>query len=364
MQDNSNQNQTQPTASQPFASSTGLIDTPMPQNDLNKLMSTQEPVTTPVTPSVPSIPVEAPIQPDLTSRAAQDVSQPIIPPTAPAVQEFQQQLPQELPQQEVNVGQELMAEKVDVATDQTTVIPEATTQQGDLSNADISSSSGINSGNLNVVDMMVAKPSTPEQPKQQPEPATVEPTIPQQEFQPVTPTAEAASSTTKAENLNILSDIIPTPMAENPISSLSESANRPVGPSFGESGSQPDQSVPFSVAPEGQLSQVFELAPSEVVIPSNSEPVMIQPEPAMVPVDTNSTIALNSVGAVGAATPVSTSAVINPNDDATKKSGMFGGFLRYAIWIFILLLGVVAIFLGVYLAGLIEIPFLDSIFGR
>lgn len=384
MQDNSNQNQTQPTASQPFASSTGPIDTPMPQNDLNdlnKLMSTQEPVTTPVTPSVPSIPVEVPTQPDLTAQVTQiptenlsidTASQPVVPTTAePVVSPTMapvQELPQDLPWQQTDAVQGIPAEPVGIAAEQTAAVPEVPVQQADTTFINNPTTSGVDASNLNVVDMMGATPATVGQPEQQPEPTTIEPTIPQEEFKPITPVTETVSPTAKAENLNILSDIIPTPIAEKPIppvGAVGGLTNEPVIQAFSQPVGEPaSQSVsepaPLSVAPEGQLSQVFELTPSEVVIPSNSEPMMIQPEPAMVQMDMNATATAvkETVG------PAVTKVTSSTNEETAKKSGTFGGFLRYAIWIFILLLGVVAIFLGVYLAGLVDIPFLDTIFGR
>ena len=158
------------------------------------------------------------------------------------------------------------------------------------------------------------------------------------------------SPTAKAESLDVLNDIIPTPVVEQPVAAATNAETElPTAPAG-----------PVSIAPEGQLSQVFELTPSDVAIPSNETSTVVQTEPAMVPISSvNSTNPVPEMVSVG----LNQNTAVN-YQKTNQKNGRSGGVLRYILWMFILILGVVAVILGAYLANLIQIPFLNSIFGR
>ena len=312
MQDNSNQTTTQPTDSQQMGTPpVPPVTDNFPDNQLGGLVGG---INSPAQDVVPDVPVSpAPVDNPVAAVDTAPISTPLDVTLEPAPA---------MPEVKAEEKAQMPTENLDVDVAATPVVPAATPAPEPMPEPmsepvkPVETPSNIDASTLNVTDMMDTKPSDPEN------------------VTPVSPTA-------KAESLNVLSDISPTPVVEKP----SEPFTPPV----------PAQTGPVSIAPEGQLSQVFELAPSDVEIPSSTTPSVQQSEPSMVPLD--------SIGNTNMSSNIN-SELVTKDQPKNQKSGKLGSILRYVIWTFILLLGMVAVVMGTYLAKLIDIPFLDTIFGR
>jgi len=158
--------------------------------------------------------------------------------------------------------------------------------------------------------------------------------------------------------LNVLDDILP-----------------PTEPPIMQPTIQPEPStLPFAAAmPEENstviqpqnVSEVYNLTPSQVEIPNNvvSESFPIQPaEPEMVPVQTFQTP--NQVQPAPMETQQAASAIISDvkTNTPAKKNVVLIKIIKFGLWFLILVLGIIAVVLGMYFAKVFNLPFLDQIF--
>jgi len=188
----------------------------------------------------------------------------------------------------------------------------------------------------------------------------------------VTPNAEPSNVHENTAALNVLDDIMPEkptfPMTSAIPSTPEVVVNTPIDvlntpTDVADSGANTfAASTSVEMPQSSELSEVFKLTPSEVEIPSNTAPVgpIYDQGPVLVPTETP---VVTNTNESGFATNQVPSMATTPAPVISVKGGSSGSLLKIVLWGVILVIGIIALIIGMYFANIIKLPFLDTIFG-